>query len=358
MGKAVPYLAFCRAAFCRAAFCRAAFCAAAFCAAGLLPAQTLRIYAIDVEGGKSTLYVAPSGESMLIDAGYAGNGGRDAGRIAAAAAQAGVRRIDYLVVTHFHSDHVGGVPAIAARLPVGRIFDHGESVEKSKPGTDFTDYATLREKSRHTILRAGDTIPVKGLHVEVVAADGKVIGKPLAAGGQANPLCAGYEPLPPDSGENARSLALMITFGKLRISDLGDLFWNQEHELACPSNKLGTVDLYMTTHHGTATSGSPQIVHALHPKVAIMNNGAVKGGSAKALTTLHSSPGLEDLWQLHYSVEGGKAGAGKDLNTREAFIANPSTDNDRGFALEITGLADGSFTVRNDRSTFEKTYRK
>jgi hypothetical protein len=146
---------------------------------------------------------------------------------------------------------------------------------------------------------------------------------------------------------------MIITFGALRISDLGDLFWEKEHDLACPVNKLGTVDLYMTTHHGTATSGSPQIVEALHPRVAIMNNGAVKGGSVKAWTTIEKSPGLEDLWQLHHSNEGGR-----EHNVDEKFIANPSDENDRGYAFEVIGHSDGSFTVKNERNQFEKTYRK
>ena len=321
----------------------------------VLGAQSLRIYAIDVEGGKSTLYVSPSGESMLVDTGYAGHDNRDAERIVAAANAAGVKRIDYLLITHYHGDHAGGVPQIAARMPIGRIYDHGDSFEASNQKTQavFKPYAELRAKYPHQVARPGDRIPVKDLQVEVVAAAGEAIAKSLSGAGQPNPLCAAYQPLPVDKGENAHSIAMIITFGKLRIADLGDLYWNQEHDLACPVNKLGTVDLYMTTHHGTATSGSPQIVHALHPRVAIMNNGADKGGSVKAWTTIEDSPGLEDLWQLHYSNEGGK-----DHNVGGQFIANPSQADDHGYAIEITAQPDGSFTVRNDRNRFEKTYRK
>jgi competence protein ComEC len=172
----------------------------------------------------------------------------------------------------------------------------------------FQSFAKIREKYPHQTLHPGDTIPVKGLKVEMVAGAGDAIASPLSGpgAGQPNPLCASYEALKPDPGENAHSLAIIITFGSLRIADLGDLYWNQEHDLVCPINKLGTVDLYMTTHHGTATSGPPQIVHALHPRVAIMNNGADKGGSIKAWTSIKNSPGLEDLWQLHFSKEGGK----------------------------------------------------
>jgi beta-lactamase superfamily II metal-dependent hydrolase len=321
----------------------------------LLPAQTLHIFAIDVEGGKSTLYVAPSGESMLVDTGYAGNDSRDANRILAAATAAGVKRIDYLVVTHYHGDHAGGVPQLAAKMSIGRIYDHGDNIETTNPKAQavFTPYAQLREKYPHQPVKPGDVIPIKGLQVVVVAAAGDSIAKPLPGAGQANPLCASYQPLPPDPGENARSIGMIVTFGNLRISDLGDLFWDKEYDLACPVNKLGTVDLYMTTHHGTATSGSPQMVHALHPRVAIMNNGADKGGSIKAWTTIEGSPGIQDLWQLHYSNDGGQ-----EHNVAKQFIANPSAENDGGYAIEVLAHSDGSFTVRNDRNHFEKTYRK
>jgi beta-lactamase superfamily II metal-dependent hydrolase len=328
-------------------------------AALALPAQTLHIYAIDVEGGKSTLYVSPSGESMLVDTGYAGNHNRDADRIVAATKAAGVKRIDHLVITHYHGDHAGGVPQLAARLPIGRIYDHGDNYEKTNAKTEavFAPYSELREKYPHQVVRPGDTIPITGLRVDIVAGGGDSISKPLPGGGpgvgKPNPLCAAFQPLPPDPGENARSLAMIITFGNLRISDLGDLSWNKEHELVCPVNKLGTVDLYMTTHHGTATSGSPQIVHALHPKVAIMNNGADKGGSVKAWTTIESSPGIEDLWQLHHSNEGGTA-----HNVADRLIANPSAENDLGYWIEVFAHPDGTITVRNARNQFEKTYHK
>jgi competence protein ComEC len=280
--------------------------------------------------------------------------GRDANRILAAAASAGVKRIDYLVITHYHGDHAGGVTQLAAKIPIGKIFDHGDTFEKSNAKTQavFLPYAALREKYPHQILRPGDTIPIKGLKVEVVAGAGDAIRTPLTGAGQPNPLCASYEALKPDPGENAHSLGMIITFGKLRIADLGDLYWNQEHELVCPVNKLGIVDLYMTTHHGTATSGSPQIVHALHPNVAIMNNGADKGGSVKGWTAIENSPGMVDLWQLHFSNEGGK-----DHNVAERFIANLSGE-DHGHPIEVTAQPDGTFTVRNARNKFEKTYRK
>src|SRR5580658_2569100 len=157
-------------------------------AAAALDAQALHIYAIDVEGGKSTLYVSPSGESMLIDTGYAGNNNRDADRIVAAAKEAGVTRIDYLVVTHYHGDHAGGVPQLAAKMPIGRIYDHGDSIETSNKKTEavYKPFVALREKYPHQTLHPGDTIPIKGIQVVVVAGAGDVIGKPLPGGGQPN----------------------------------------------------------------------------------------------------------------------------------------------------------------------------
>ncbi len=319
-----------------------------------LAADSLRIVAIDVEGGKATLYVSPSGESLLIDTGYAGHDGRDARRIAAAAAATGVKRIDHLVITHFHGDHAGGVPQLAATLPIGRIYDHGDAIdtENKKTSAVHSPYAAVRDAHPHQTLRPGDTIAIRGLRVDVVAGAGDSIAKPLAGAGQPNPLCAAYQALPPDSGENARSLGLIITYGKLRIADLGDLHWNKEHELVCPANKLGAVDLYMTTHHGTATSGPPAIVHALRPRVAIMNNGATKGGSIPAWTTIRQSPGLQDLWQLHYSNAGGP-----EHNVDATFIANPAGTPDGGHSIDVTAHPDGSFTVRNGRNGFTKTYR-
>ena len=235
-------------------------------------------------------------------------------------------------------------------MPIGRIYDHGESVETGLKAPLFPPYVEARSKLPHTVVKAGDVIPVKGLLVQVVSADGKAIEKPLAAGGQANPSCAGFKPMEVDPGENAHSIALMITFGKMRIADLGDLYWNQEFDLACPANKLGTVDLYMTTHHGTKTSGSPQMVHALHPRVALMNNGAAKGGSVEAWTTVRESPGLIDLWQLHYSNAGGK-----EHNSPEPFLANPVEDC-KGEWLEVTAEKSGRFAVKNHRNGFEKKY--
>jgi beta-lactamase superfamily II metal-dependent hydrolase len=319
----------------------------------LLPAaKNLEIYFIDVEGGQATLFVAPSGESMLVDTGWSGNNSRDANRIAAAAKHAGVKAIDYLLVTHFHEDHVGGVPQLARKLPIRNFIDHGESVERDQRAKElYNAYLEYRAKGNHILAKPGVTIPVKGLDVKVLTADGDEIENPLPGAGQANPLCAADRLRAPDPTENARSVGALIVFGNFRALDLGDLTWNKERELACPSNKIGTVDLYIVSHHGSDMSGSPAIVQAIHPRVAIMDNGARKGGSPAAWQTIHSSPGLEDIWQLHYSIAGGK-----DNNAPDTFIANTDEVGDQGNWIHVTVHPDGSFTVNNSRNKYSKTY--
>jgi beta-lactamase superfamily II metal-dependent hydrolase len=315
-------------------------------------AQELRVYAIDVEGGKATLYVSPSGQSMLVDAGYQGFGNRDAGRIVAAAKAAGVTQIDYLVITHYHADHAGGVPQLAAQIPIRNFVDHGMNFESVKDnGEVYGNYVAARAKGTHIEVKAGDRIPIEGIDVRVVTASGKAISQPLPGAGKANPLCAGYQPIVPDHGENSHSIGMVITFGKFRLADLGDLYWNQEYDLACPDNLLGTVDVYMTTHHAKSTSGAPALVQALAPKAAIMNNGPKTGGAEAAWQTIHLSPGTPDIWQLHYALNNDGA-----HNAPDEFIANRSEDC-TGNWIKLAARPDGSFTISNGRSRVEKDYR-
>ena len=316
-------------------------------------AKTLDIYFIDVEGGQATLFVSPAGESMLVDAGWAGFNGRDSGRILAAAKRAGVKRIDYLVLTHYPEDHVGGVPELAAKIPIRTFVDHGPNMETTKKLEPYYRgwTETQQKYGQHLVVKPGDTIPVKGLHVKVLTANGDSISSPLDGAGQPNPLCSSYQAREEDKTENARSLGTLITFGKFRILDLGDLTWNKEHDLACPVNKIGTVDVYLTTHHGLAASGLPILVHALHPRVAIMNNGARKGGAPAAWQAVHSSPGMEEIWQLHYAIAGGK-----ENNSPDAFIANID-ENCEGQYLKVSAADSGDFTVYNSRNKYQKSYK-
>ncbi len=310
--------------------------------------KPLAIYFIDVEGGQATLFVTPAGESMLIDTGFPGNQDRDINRLLATMKQAGVSRLDYLLITHYHTDHVGNAAALAAKLPIGTFVDHGETVE-ADGRQQYETYAVARKSGKHLQVKPGDKVPIAGIDVTVVSAGGQHLSGALAGAGAANPLCAGFKPKEPDPGENAQSVGTVIAFGRFRMIDLGDLTWNKEQELVCPNNLIGPVDLYLTTHHGVAQSNAPVIVQAIKPRVAVMNNGAKKGGSPEAWQIVHDSPGLEDLWQLHYAVDGGK-----DHNVGEQFIAN--VDESTAYNITVSVNADGRFTVTNTRNGLKKTY--
>jgi len=280
-------------------------------------AKPLQIYVVDTEGGKATLYVSPTGQSALVDAGNPG--GRDTDRIMAVLADAGVTKLDYLVLTHYHVDHVGGVPELAKRIPIATFVDHGPSVEEREQVQGFqAAYAELYGKAKHLVVKPGDKIPITGFDWRVVTSAGNVLKTPLPGAGKANPACATFTPKDITSDpENGQSLGTLATFGQFRAIDLADLLWNKEHDLMCPANPIGAIDLYLVSHHGTDPSGSPQLVHALQPRVAVMQNGTRKGAGTQAMPTMRSSPGLEDIWQLHWSF-----GAGIEQNSAGVFIAN------------------------------------
>jgi competence protein ComEC len=316
--------------------------------------KALQIYFVDVEGGQSTLFVTPDGKSLLIDAGWPGNSGRDADRIAAAAKDAGIKKIDFVLITHYHDDHVGGAPQLAARIPIGTFIDHGENRETGDGGNTrvYAAYQQLLSsgKYKHIVAKPGEVLPITGMQVRVVTADGEMIERALPGGGKENTNCANAGKPPVDVTENPRSLGTLITFGKLRILDLGDLTGDKELTLMCPMNKMGVVDIYIASHHGTASSGTAPLVHAIAPRVAIMDNGAKKGGSATAWDVIEKSPRLEDLWQLHYAEEGGDA-----HNVKAPFLANLQGP-DTGNYLKIAASADGSFEVFNSRTRETKRY--
>jgi beta-lactamase superfamily II metal-dependent hydrolase len=338
-------------------------------------AATLDIYIADTEGGKATLFVSPTGETVLIDTGNPG--ARDLDRILEMFKAAGVTRIDHLISTHYHQDHVGGLSALAKRIPIAHYIDHGANVESPEQVRGFrAAYDSILGTSKHTVATPGYRVPVAGLDWRIVTAAGKAIATPLPGAGAPNAACASFErkPEPARPDDNGQSVGSVVTFGRFRVLDLGDLLWNNDYDLVCPRNKIGTVDLYIVTHHGLAKSGSPQLVHAVRPRVAVMQNGPTKGGAPETFQTLHSSPGLEDVWTLHWSYE-----AGIEQNSPGAFIANvdsmptiasvltaapgrqvAATNPAHAPAhyIRISARADGSFTVTNTRNGFSKTYGK
>jgi competence protein ComEC len=319
--------------------------------------KNLDMYIIDTEGGKALLLITPSGQSILVDAGFPGYSDRDAIRIEEAAKAAGVKKLDFLVVTHYDLDHVNNVPATVARVPAAVFMDHGEAVAKD-PGTTkaVAAYLEATAKAKRVVLKPGDKIPVDGLGVLVVTSAGNAIKFPVKGGGAQkgesapNVACSDAPPKPqPDNSENSQSVGLLYTFGKFRMLDLADLTWNKELELMCPNNPIGTVDLFMVSHHGYDASNSPALVHALKPKVTIMNNGARKMGSPAVLKIIQSSPGLQASYQLHFSEN-----APND-NPPDEYIANPRNAPD-GYWIKVTVEKSGRFSVTNARTGVTKIY--
>lgn len=315
------------------------------------------IYAIDVEGGQATLLVAPSGASLLVDTGWPGENGRDATRIQAAMRDAGISRLDHVLITHFHVDHVGGLPELAKRVPIGEFLDHGVNREDSDiTRRDFAAYLKAIDGKPRRILHPGDTIDLPGLKTVVLTADGEriksvpgafVLGKAPTP----NPFCAAEPAWPADTTENPRSVGILVRFGNFSFLDLGDLTKDKEVALMCPENPIGTVDLYLATHHGFNLSNSHALVDAIHPRVAIMDNGAHKAGSPEAWQTIHESPGLQDLWQLHTAEDSDAA-----HNSPLALIANPAGAAHDGAFFKVAAQADGSFTVSNSRTGETRSY--
>jgi beta-lactamase superfamily II metal-dependent hydrolase len=369
--------------------------------------KPMTMYFIDTEGGHSTLYISPTGESILEDTGFTGD--RDHARIMAVLADAGIKQLDYLVVTHYHVDHIGGVESLAAAIPIKHFVDHGASVEEREQVANFQAmYKGLYEKTpgAHMVVKPGDKLPFGGVDVEVVTSAGEVLKKPMAGApgaGKPNPECATFKKEADDrTPENSQSVGLVYTYGKFRTINMGDWVYNDDPKLMCPNNPIGTVDLYLTSNHGSDQSASAVLVHGLEPRVAIFDNGSRKGAAPQSFEILHTSPGLEDIWQLHYSYTGGMENNSAGVfiaNVEEpaalaAALTNPQpaaqgggrgasggpgggagggrgASGGRGgggggqagahtpaYWLKVTAMPDGSFTILNPRNGFSKSYTR
>ena len=323
--------------------------------ASVAAAKTLDIYFIDADGGQSTLIVTPAGETLLIDTGYPERNGRDPDRIMAAMRDAHVTSIDYLLITHMHEDHNGGAAELSRRVPIRAFVDYGELMET---GADqvaaFAAYSAARahgqiEGARHIVPKPGDHLPMKGLDVDVVSADGETLSTPLAGAGGPNDACANLEPRGM-GGENRRSLGVRLRYGAFRFVDLGDLVGPPAARLVCPDNLLGEADVYLVTHHANTESTTAVTLAALKPRVAIANNGSYKGGTPATWVALHEHPDIS-VWQLHKSLNY------ESVNYPDEFIANLEFgDNDHGAWIKVSASDDGSFSVTNGRTGWTRPY--
>ena len=318
---------------------------------------------------------------MLLDTGTAPS----APRILETADLAGVKRIDYLLLTHYHDDHFGAAAPLAEKIPVGSFVDHGPSVEFGKddawwqarrgpwfkPGMgqlydeSFARYEKARESASHLMVKAGDVIPMKGVTVQVLTAGGKCIDKPLPGAGPSTAPCSDFEHRAPDDAEDAQSIGVLITFGKFRFVYLGDLTWNEEGALFCP-DKVGPVDAYVVTHHAQSfpramgdyylglSACPPCELAALQPRVAILSlpGSGHRGGDDEAIKVVRHSPRFEDLWQTQKVIDGGE----KDHNSPDDFIAFIGRRDNAPRFIKLSAHADGSFTVTNGRNQFSKSY--
>ncbi len=356
----------------------------------LAAGDTLKVVSVDVEGGGGTLFVTPEGTSLLIDTGWPSNYGllpspdgaqNSADRIVAAAKKQGLTKIDYLIITHYHMDHVGGVMDLVKRMPVGTFIDHGANAEHLPPGvkddpqlpggapdTLYPKYLSAIKSHKHIVAKPGMVIEMGSMTDTIVSSDGVVLSKPLPGAGSPIPACdtALSKSSKADGGEeNTRSVASLLTFGKVRIALFGDLSWKKERELSCPVGKLGHVNLLIVTQHGSNISSNPASIADMHPDVALMGSGGKKGGDEEAIKTVKASPGLMGFWQTHENFAHPEWDGDKNMianlnppasavgaQAKSLFTAPP----DRGYAIHAEITKDGQITMTNDRNGYSKTY--
>ena len=369
----------------------AALLSTALVTPALAAGGTLKIVSVDVEGGGGTLFVTPSGRSLLIDTGWPSDYGllpspdgaqNSADRIVAAAKKLGVKKIDYLIITHFHMDHVGGVVDLAKQIPIGTFIDHGPNAEHLSPGVKddpqlpggapdilYPKYLEVIKGHQHIVAKPGQVIRMGGMTDTIVSSNGVVMSKTMPGAGAPNPACdtALAKSTKEDGGEeNTRSVASLLTFGKVKIALFGDLSWKKEYELSCPTGRLGHVNLLIVTQHGSNISSNPASIADMHPDVALMGSGGKKGGDEEAIKTVKASPGLMGFWQSHENFAHPEWDGDKNmianLNPPASAVAAQakslfSAPPDQGHAIHAEVTKDGAITVTNDRNGYSKTYQ-
>ncbi len=317
----------------------------------------LDIYFIDVEGGASTLFVTPGGESLLIDSGYPDNNGRDRDRILKVAKQvAGLSHIDHAAVTHRHRDHYGNHAALSTQIKIKNFWDRGipDALQEDEQfEARIVDYRSASQ-NRSKTLKPGNALPLNSgntpLSVKIVTASRMVIpntGKPT-------PYAELHEPLQQDKSDTAASLSFLLTFGNFKFLCCGDLTWNIEAKLMTPNNPIGQVDLFMVTHHGLPSSNNPVLVRAIDPVVAVMCNGPTKGGSLQTIQTLRKVKSLKHWYQLHRNVN-----LKPQQQAPAEFIANTEKTSDcKGVYVKASVAADAnSYTVQIGPKGKVRTYQ-
>ncbi len=333
---------------------------APYAVAQLPGSGNLDIYVLDTDGGESVLYIAPTGETLLFDTGGgdAAANARDFKRILRLVEEIGIRVLDYVIISHNHRDHVGNASSLP-NLPIRNIrqfLDHGPYTTELQPvqRQSFERYLALRNVAKARRADPGERFTLGAVEVYVVASSGELITDPLPGAGSVNPLCGSYVPKYDVRGvENDEVVGVQVRYGDFSMLELSDMTWNYEQRLVCPSNLLGNIDVYHTSGHGDQWGSNPVMVHAVQPRVAVMNNAAVKGGHVDTFNTLRSSPGFEDTWQTHFST----VNAAPQDNSPEQFIANiDGAEGHLGHYIKFSVRFDGSFTVTNSRTEFIKEY--
>jgi beta-lactamase superfamily II metal-dependent hydrolase len=337
-------------------------------------AAELKIISIDVEGGAATLYVTPEGRSLLIDTGWpTGRGGpraaqgeapvpaslSSAERIVAAARAAGLARLDYIVISHYHVDHVGGLMDLVKLFPIGQVIDHGPNREPLReglnpgqlanaPATQYLLYTAAIAGLKHRVLAAGERLRVGGLELIVVNSDGAISPRALPGSGGPGKDCDGLASKAENGGEeNPRSLGLLLRWGKARILSLADTTWTLEHKLVCPMNRIGRADLMFANNHGSDLSNPWSLLASLAPRVVVVNNGPTKGADEAVLQRLQALPGAA-VWQLHGALRSPAA------NVAPARIVNPGRDDNGNLLINVN--RDGRIGISNSRTGDGETY--